>query len=165
MINDISSRARFSKDKLYVKGNLQTQFVEPILPHVDPNEVLMDTCTIAESDPVSDAGSEFKGYAANVASLHDVSLARQQLLLRDGVANATHLILAYSFDNDDGVEENFISDRDHGVGMELLKYMRTNDHTNCVLLATRSCSPDFKHLGRKRFDYINETCLEALERL
>ena len=160
---DENNHARFIKDKLYVKGRLQEQFLEPILPEVTPNDV--HEHPICESEPVSDAGSTFRGYATQVSSLRDVSISRQDILLRDGVATANHIITAFRIQVDDEIEENFLSDRDYGAGLELLKHMRENDHINCAMFATRICTPGFKHLGNKRFEYIKQVCTEATEHL
>ena len=157
------NNARLVKDKLYVKGALQTQFVEATLPDVKPNDVL--EYPIEESDPVSDSGSTFQGYATRVSSLRDISIARQQLLLRDGVATANHIITAFRIDDGNSIQENFFSDRDYGVGLELLKNMKENDNVNIVLFATRKCPPGFKHIGNKRFDHVKQVCSQALERL
>ena len=67
---DENNHARLFKDKLYVKGRLQEQFLEPILPEVTPNDV--HEHPICESEPVSDAGT-FRGYATQVSSLRSGS--------------------------------------------------------------------------------------------
>ena len=78
----------------------------------------------------------------------------------------THMIYAYRFTDDSGITtENFCSDGDYGLGLELLKLMRESDNTNVVCVTTRTCSPDYVHLGRKRFQYVRDTATGAIQKL
>ena len=77
------------------------------------------------------------------------------------VTQATHIIYAYRLESRGKVTANFDSDRDWGTGHELLKMMRENSMVNCVCFATRTCSPGYSHIGKKRFMYITDLCLHS----
>ncbi len=80
------------------------------------------------------------------------------------VSSATHLVYAYRFTSTgDGVVENFHSDHDHGVGLQLLRAMRNRPITDTIFVATRDCGPTFRHIGNKRFENVISTCLASLE--
>ena len=163
---DKNNKAVLKQDRLFVRNKLQTQFLPPSLPviSVRPDEA---SPTIAESSVRKDGGSAFKGYCAGVTSLNDVAAVRQHLITdKPDVAKATHVIYAYRFEGRAGkVTENFESDRDWGTGHELLKAMREHDMVNVICVATRTCSPGFVHIGRKRFSNINELCTQAFNKL
>jgi hypothetical protein len=159
---DRENKASLSGDRLYVNGSLQTQYLPPILP--DPSA----SCDIeiAECDSaIIDSGSSFYGYAASVSSLNDISDVIDSLKQRPAVAGASHLMYAYRFKTGRTLIENFHSDEDHGVGLELLKHMQCNKIINCVFVATRDCSQGFRHIGTKRFDHVISLCAKANESL
>ena len=60
-------------------------------------------------------------------------------------------------------QQNFCSDGDYGLGLELRKLMRESDNRNVVCVTTRTCTPDHVHLGRKRFQYVRDTATEAIK--
>jgi putative IMPACT (imprinted ancient) family translation regulator len=118
---------------------------------------------VAESTTEEDSGSTFKGYAAPVSNINDVASVRRSLLRRPEVARSSHLIYAYRIQNSGSkVTENFDSGREWGAGLELLKKMKDSDLVNMVCLATRTCGPHMKHIGKKRFDHINNVCMNAV---
>ena len=144
-----------------MKNKLQLQYLKPKLPDRPPSDDA--PCNITESPrDKKDGGSIFRGYCAGVTCLNDVAEVKQYLMCaKPEVAKASHLIYAYRFESRGKLQENFDSDRDAGTGHELLKMMRINNLTNVICLATRHCNPGYLHLGKKRFTYINEACLQA----
>ena len=137
---DVSNKAVLRQDKLYVKGKLQTQFLKPQLPDTIISDT-PDTTMVAESREKRDGGSTFKGYAAKVANMDDVSRIKQHLTCRHEVSGASHVIFAYRLEGRGGkITENFHSDRDWGTGHELLKMMKNNDIVNTLCIATRTCN-------------------------
>ena len=164
---DPNNKAYLARSKLFLKGKLQTQFTEPVLPYPTISSDSASDCVITESEPTTEGGSSFKGYAANVNSLQDVSMIRTILSLKEDVAIANHLIMAYRFTEgpNNKIVENFSSDGDHGVGLELLKSMKNNHHINYALFATRTCSPDYVHIGKKRFEHVIQVCKDAIDKL
>ena len=77
------------------------------------------------------------------------------------VGKATYIIYAYRLEHRGKIQENFHSDRDWGTGHELLKMMRDQEIVNAVCIATRTCNPGYSQIGKKRFMYINDSCLCA----
>jgi hypothetical protein len=102
-----------------------------------------------------------KRYAAKVTCIDDVSTVLDQALLVEGVAEATHRIFAYRIQQGRATVENFDSDGDHGIGLELLRKMQDDSITNRIWIATRSCHADFTHIGNKRYEHAKTVCSEA----
>ncbi len=73
----------------------------------------------------------------------------------------THFIYAYRITTDAGVTENFHSDSDHVMGLELLKAMKQHDVSDTVLISTRVCGPNYRHIGQNRFKHAVKTCMDA----
>ena len=150
------------REKLIVKGQVQSQFLAHKLPLSadSPPEIEM-----SESDAVTDSGSHFIGFAARAKSTQDVRTVRDQLLKRTDVASTSDIMYAYRIAKKRSCVENFDSEFDHGVGLELLRWMRSKSLTDYVCFAIRTCSPGYKHIGKKRFEIINSLCAEAVDAL
>ena len=164
---DASNRAKLVNDKLFIKGQYQHQFARVKLPPLQEDTIpLADVDDqIISSDSVSDSGSVFCSYAATAHNMTDVSLAVNRVLLQPGVASASHVIYAYRVQDGDDVMENFESDSDHGLGLELLRTLRQQKVMDTVCVTVRMCSPDYRHLGDKRFQYVRDTAKEAIDKL
>ena len=74
-------------------------------------------------------------------------------------------MLAYRIQAGARVIENFDSDGDHSVGLELLRSMRNAGMVDTVCVATRTCAPTYKHIGKRRFVHAFKTCSTAVGRL
>ena len=158
-----ANKARLINGRLFVKGRLQSRFLTPTLPEVDDD---VPEFTVTESESISDTGSTFKGYAAAITSLDDISAALEQSIQLDGVASATHRIYAYRYKATGGsIHENFDSDNDDGVGLELMKAMSDANVVNKLWVVTRYCKPDYGHIGKKRFDHAIAVCRDANSQL
>jgi len=96
-----------------------------------------------------------------VTCMDEVSAVLDQALLIDGVADANHRIYAYRIQQGKVSVENFESDGDHGVGLELLRKMQEAKVINTIWIATRTCRPDFAHIGNTRFEHTKTVCTEA----
>lgn len=164
-IRSSGGRARISKGKLVVNGQVQTQFMPPCLPNVDDVHIPDPPIT---TDSITDSGSHFDGYAAHVKSLSEVSAVLTSLKLQPAAARADHLIYAYILTNSDGLIShcNYDSDGDWGVGLELLRFMKDTKLHNVVCLATRTMdSQNWKHIGKRRFEHVNTVCSQAHDKL
>jgi hypothetical protein len=67
--------------------------------------------------------------------------------------------------NGQSVSENFHSDDDHGMGLDLWRMLRDSDKRNVLCLVSREYAPGFQHLGRKRFEIQRPVGKEALDKL
>ena len=85
----------------------------------------------------TDSGSTFNGCAAAVGSLQDVANAKMTALTTMDISPSTHVIYAFITEGHQGRIENFHSDRDHGLGLELLKLMKNKGMSNtmCIVRA------------------------------
>jgi hypothetical protein len=159
---DKQRQARIVQDRLYVDGTLQRQFLAVSLPDVITTTQLNDRdAVILRSETIKDGGSSFTGFSAAVESLLDVRHVIDALLRDPQVAAAKHLIYAYRIETADGTMENFDSDNDFGVGLELLKAMKDAHIKNTLFVAARTCKPDYSHIGKKRFDHVRTLCMSA----
>ena len=156
---DRNNQAKLMDERLYIKGNLQKQY----LPSPLPLDVSTDVTgiVIKEGEPIEDGNSTFSGYSAPVSSLRDVRRVVDKLLQSPSAAQCSHFMYAYRISTDQVTIENYHSDCDHGVGLELLKTMKDKDITNTVFIATRACQANFKHIGSKRFEHASATCMQA----
>ena len=146
---------------MYVKGRLQQQYLPPVLPAISTDDEDVPTFNIAASNSITEKGSTFTGYAAEVKSMDDVSVVLDRSQMIDGAADANHRIYAYRINQDRTIVENFDSDGDHGIGLELLRKMQEGSVSNKIWITTRKCNSDFSHLGNKRFDHAKAVCAEA----
>jgi len=138
---------------LYVKGRLQSKFLTSTLSRVDSADENIPNVTIATGDKITDGGSTFTGFAADVTDIEDVSVVLEQSLKLDGIVAATHRIYAYPYKGSGGgINENFGSDGDDGVGLRLLKVMRYDKILNRIWIVTRLYGPDYHHIGKAQFN-------------
>ncbi len=121
-----------------------------------------DEWQVATSGEIEDSGSTFREYNADATNLQDVRWVLDTLMSKTEVASATHVIYSYRFRQSDGsVLENFDSDGDYGMGLNLLKKMQQKNALNKLFVTTRSCYPGFAHLGSRRFEHAAEACFGA----
>ena len=146
-------------DKLFVKGKLQTKYLAPKLPTAKDNASLK----LVQGDTVTDSGSTFHGYVASVKSTQDVSDVLAMANSNPTLAAANHLMYAFRIGDDDGniKTENFHSDGDYGVGLNLLKHMQSHNIFNKVFIVARNCTPGFRHIGNRRMDHAINVCEKA----
>ena len=151
------------EDKLYVNGELIRQHLPPTLPDIidSPSEEL----DIRHGNHIDDSGSRFIGYAAEVSSLNHVREVLDSLLMDTEIASRSHVMYSYRIDDgNDSLIENFESDGDWGVGFNMLKFMKDNNIQNYVLVVTRDCSADFKHIGSDRMKHAIEVCKSVMDK-
>ena len=146
---DFNNKAHLNNGKLFVKGKVQTEFLEPGLPDPEPAEEDYEV-EVTQSGTIKDSGSVFKGYAVSVNSLSDVTSGIQEVMMSK---------------NGQSVSENFHSDDDHGMGLDLWRMLRDSDKRNVLCLVSREYAPGFQHLGRKRFEIQRPVGKEALDKL
>ena len=151
-------QVKLVNEKLYVDGKLQTKYIAPPSPPVCTGSTETNLYT---SSTREDSGSVFQGVAANLSSPADAPLTLASAMRHPSIARATHIVHAYRT----GTHENFSSDGDHGVGWELLKFMRQQNMNNILLIATRTCGPNYLHIGGRRIRHVTELCAEAVTRM
>ena len=65
--SDASNKARLNNGKLYLKGKLQTVFLESRLPDPEPSDVVNQE-EVAASNVIKDSGNVFQGFAMTARS-------------------------------------------------------------------------------------------------
>jgi hypothetical protein len=155
--SDSSNKARLHNDKLYLRGSLQTQFLPPALPQSALDDQQPDIGKSPEH--ITDCGHTFSGYCAPVTSLDDVSSAVNNVIAS---CPSAHVMFAFRYQDDSGtLRENFESDGDYGVGLEMLRHMREQNTVGYVTIGTRLSTPDSSNIGRKRYDHVFKLCYQA----
>lgn len=160
--SDPSNKAKMVREKLFLKGQLQSQFLATKLPRSSEDQTV--DIDVAEGPVIDDkVGSKFMGFAARVDSLEKVRTVRDQLIRRPDVTASSDLMFAYRINGRQGVMENFDSEFDYGVGLNLLRWMKQENLADTVCFATRTCSAGYRHIGDKRFQIVNQLCGEAVK--
>ena len=161
---DPSQKATMVREKLFLKGELQTKYLPPTLP-VSMDTNILPEIDIQEGGKVQDEGSTFLGYAARVTSREKIRQVRDQLLVHPKTAGVSDIIYAFRIGNDKKMSENFDSDWDPGIGLALLRWMKEGNLKNTVCFATRTCYPGYKHIGDRRFQHSITVCDQAVKKL
>lgn len=160
--NNKANQAVLKQGTLFVKQKAQTQYMETVLERpLDVDEDVKEN--INRSEMEEEGGSVFQGFSAQVGSLEDVAKVRDALItFNPTVSAASDIILAYRIQPpNQRLRENFDSDKDPGTGLELLKHMREKQVVNTVFISTRTCPVGYEHISKRRFEIINELCLQA----
>jgi len=72
--------------------------------------------------------------------MYGVRRTLNKLLQSTPNSSATHVMYAYCYyDPELGCIENFESDSDFGLGLEMMKLINYQDITDCVLMHSRKC--------------------------
>ena len=151
-------------DKLFVNGTVQEKFLARTLP--PPTLVGERDAELATGDPIPEAGSVFRGFAGKVSSLQDVSDALATTYLRPELSDAKHISYAFRLRDARGATiEDFESDGDFGVGLELLKHPTSKSIFNTVIIAARLSEIGYQHIGSKCFKHCVASCSQAYAKL
>lgn len=112
-------------------------------------------------EPLIDRKSVFQAHVAEVTSVSQVQTVRNALLQNKKVANATHNILAYRFQNDKGiVVQDCDDDGETAAGSRLLHLLNILNVNNTLVIVSRWYGGI--HLGPDRFKHINNVARRAL---
>ena len=106
---------------------------------------------ICPGKPITEGGSTFTGYVADVDSVEDVNKAYEQVCYQN--LNVHHVICAFRLPGPVLPElQDYEDDDEHGAGKTLLDYMIKADIENRALFIVRNY--DGTHIGVKCFDCI-----------
>ena len=161
---DKNIRVRLTKDKLYVNNTLiPGDFEENPLPATHsslPTQVRYNN--MIHTQVVEESGSYFQGHLKSINSLSEAAAAHSALLQDRDVARAHHIPYAYCVTLPTGVATGYSDDGEIGAGRILKSLIEENSLQNIFLgLSRRHEGPN---LGRKRFDLVRSTALEAIHR-
>ena len=96
----------------------------------------------------------------------DVRRTLDKLLESSENDSTTHVMYASCFDDPRrGRIENCESDGDFRLGLEMIKVINDQDITDCMLMLTRKCGPNFQHIRNTRFEITEQVCKAALTKL
>jgi hypothetical protein len=154
------NNVKWSLDKLFINGQCFTAQDHQV--EVSPTDLETEIDINHTQHTVVD-GSTFMGHSAKISSKADVAAMMANLLRDRTIAGATHNIYAYRLSNGNNVTEGQRDDGEHGAGFQLLKLLRDEKATNCMIVVTRWYGGH--HIGPKRFTCIKECGVQALEML
>ncbi len=161
----VDQKTQLLDDKLLINGQLQRKYLPPKLPvkiDHDPDR----TIQIFNSVPISEGGSTFYGFAAKASCEAEIRNVLDEHLKSQENATASHVVYAFSYNDPiQGQVTNFDSDGDFGLGTVLTRILDEKDISDRVLILTRSCGPQFQHIGKRRFEITKQVCEEALYQL
>ena len=128
-------KAVFSGASLYLENKLVDKFSPHQLPSAGNLTLgkLGAKYLSAEGDDIQSSGHTFKACVTKINSMQDIRDAHDVLLHKYQYANASHLSYAYRIADAAGnVEENFDSNGNSGVGMQILRRLRKENATDAV---------------------------------
>ena len=140
----VNKKAVFSGGNLYLENKLADKFTPHQLPSLsNPTLGKLSKYLSAEGDDIKSFGHSFKASVTRINSLHDIRDAHDNLLHEQAYANATHLSYAYRIvDAAGNIEENFDSNGNSGVGMQILRRLRKESTTDIVCFVAHTCKGD-----------------------
>ena len=153
---------RWSVDKLVI-GQQVTQVKKDKVQDINLNTndiALQLQNQVKHAPPKTYTNSSFQGHHIDIDSQDDIVPALHALYADNRVARATHNIYAYRLRHGGGVTEHFEDDGEWGAGRVLLKLLKDNDISNRLVCVTRWYGGT--HLGKARFQYIEEAARDAL---
>lgn len=128
--------------------------VEPQFPGECPQ--------IFHGETVVDRKSVFQAHVANIKSSSQVQVVRDTLMQNKKIANATHNIVAYRFENDTGmVVQDCDDDGETAAGSRLLHLLNILHVTDVIVVVSRWYGGIL--LGPDRFKHINNVARAALK--
>uniref|UniRef100_A0A7S3G1F1 RWD domain-containing protein n=1 Tax=Palpitomonas bilix TaxID=652834 RepID=A0A7S3G1F1_9EUKA len=119
------------------------------------HELLSTPLDIVIGEVTVDRKSRFQSRGVELSSFEQLQAFRHQILQDKKVAQATHNILAYRFQKDGKVMEDFDDDGEGGAGIKLLFLLQKMGAMNCAVVVSRWFGGI--KLGGDRFRDINES--------
>ena len=154
-------KPKWAVDKLVV-GKKVTQVKKDCVMdiNVDTTEAASQVM-VNHAPPKTYRGSTFRGHNVPIQTQDDIIPALHAVYSDERVARATHNIYAYRLQTGNGIVEHYEDDREWGAGRLLLKLLKDNDITGKLVCVTRWYGG--VHLGRARFDHIQEAARDTLQ--
>ena len=75
-----NQKVQLVDDKLFINGNLQSQYLPSPIPVISSANCQIDDITISMSDTVKEGGNIFQGFTANASSMYDIRRTLNKLL-------------------------------------------------------------------------------------
>ena len=147
---------------LWLNGKIQKKHVHPptVMDMMNINQNVqskIDKIELSQSEPITEKGSVFTGYAARVHNTSEVKIAYKKA--KQIAPEADHVIMAYSVKQYDGAHD----DGEHGASKRILSILKDRNSVDKVVFVTRIFGG--QHLGPKRFLHIEKAAKDALHQL
>lgn len=156
--------------KLFVNGQLDKDSFQP--PSVRDIMLVTDRAKLITSSPhlvhgktIFEKGSSFAACVAKVRNADEARRAYTALLMNPDKAVACHNIGAYRLFNPATAttSERYCDDGEHGAGKVLTTFLTKKNLTNVAVFVSRGS--DGTHLGKRRFQLLEEAVESALSKL
>ena len=152
--------------KLYVNN----QLVRPPVSRPSIDECLnvesdemkkMEKLKLVAGDIKKEDRSVFYSYAVKVSSMQDIRRAYKKTIIQD--PRATHVMLAYRFEQNGKSYSDYYDDGEYGGGFHMMKLITDCALNGLAVMTVRHYGG--QHLGYKRFKLINDAAQSALYKL
>ena len=150
-------RVSMFKDKLSVGGkvidpNFSSNKLTLAPQSQDMRPVNMDAFSIIQSNTDQNA---FTGYACEISNYEEACMAHASLFQLKEVASATHRVYAYSYEGQDGHDD----DGEFSASKQILQSLKSRRIQNYYVCVTRQYG---KNMGKKRFSVYEDLAGQAL---
>lgn len=158
------SKIKYSqkKEKLFIEGELYAPKVtapEPVnlFPHPQEQQLMDNINILYTPNSVGEHGSRFWGAAVRVSNVAEVNRAYRKI--RQDYPSEDKIMMAYIIKRGDSNISGYEDDHEHGGGYKVLKTMVTKRYCGIAIFVLRQYGG--QHLGKKRFQYIEEVTNES----
>ncbi|XP_061170362.1 uncharacterized protein LOC133179682 [Saccostrea echinata] len=145
------------------KDKVSTPNAEELL-QMDSKELeKIEGITTKRSDTHSDGGNQFSAAAVDVNAYAKVRNFYKKISIDPVYGRANHNILIYRFKDNNGVlHEGYCDDGEFGAGRKMLGVLKDQNRIDVAIVISRMMG---RHLGPKRFQIMENTMMEALNKL
>ena len=134
--------ARFDGGKFIVNNEHLTKIDSELLPALSKlslNEASAAPAVFA-SESIVEAGHRFQTWAVPVHTLQHVRDSYDELVKMDEASMTDHLAYGYRFGDGNHTHEDFDSDGDTNIGLQIIKIMRAADCNDTAIFVSHSKS-------------------------
>ena len=158
------TKVKLVGDELKIGNQVNKQAFEKNKLQSIPLIASSDDLAISHTPILEVKGSYFQGHAAEINSIRHAAEIRDGLFQSPHVANAHHLIYAYSINDETGMRITGHSDDGEWAASKLLETLLADNQTRNLLVAV-SRRHDGPNLGKQRFSSIVSVAKEAIDLL
>ena len=152
------------KDELKIENQINKQAFEKNKLQSSPLLATTNPTPVTATGILETNGSYFQGHAAKITSVKHAAEIKDGLFQSPHVANAHHLIYAYSVTDESGMRITGHSDDGEWSASKLLENLLAETPSQNILVAV-SRRHQGPNLGKQRFTSIVSVAKEAIELL
>ena len=156
-----TTRVTLNKDKILLNGVHHDTYAFERNPLASMSPLSINYEKLAHSEEITEKKSVFQGHALPVQTLNQAIAAKNSIFQNPDLAQATHIIYAYTIGEDrENIESGFFDDDEVGSGRMLMNLLQTEKKSNMFICVTRQ--KNGPNIGDVRFTHIKNSAKEAL---